>query len=154
MNTSISRRVVPAGRHLARALALLVILAVPGCAGRTPASIPAGEGDLGRIWGVEIIGIQLSAAGYMLDFRYRVLDAGKAAPLFERKTKPSLIHEKSGARMYVHNPPKIGPMRSSDPPTAGRNYFILFANPGRYIKEGERVTVVIGEFRAEGLVVR
>ena len=35
-----------------------------------------------------------------------------------------------------------------------RNYFVLFANPGQYIKAGSLVTVEIGPFKAEHLVVQ
>jgi hypothetical protein len=38
-------------------------------------------------------------------------------------------------------------------PTEGRVYFIMFGNPGGYVKSGDRVTVVIDDFRAEDLVV-
>jgi hypothetical protein len=36
----------------------------------------------------------------------------------------------------------------------GRIYGALFANPGRFVHAGDRVTVVMGEFRAEHLVVQ
>ena len=34
-----------------------------------------------RKWGVEILFLRETAAGYMLEFRYKVLDPAKAAPL-------------------------------------------------------------------------
>ena len=105
-------------------------------------------------WGVEIIWVRQTAAGYMLDFRYRVLDAEKAAPLFKRKTKPYLIHQASGAKFVVPNPPKTGPLRTSDKPKEGITYWMFFGNPGRYIKPGDQVTVVIGDFKAKNLVVQ
>ncbi len=105
-------------------------------------------------WGVKIVGIRRTAAGYMLDFRYRVTDPDKAAPLFVRKTKPYLIDQRTGARLVVPNPPKVGPLRTSDKPLKGRIYFIMFANPGKLIKPGQRVTIVIGKFRVQGLIVQ
>jgi hypothetical protein len=107
-----------------------------------------------RQWGVEVIGVKQTAAGYMLEFRYRVIDPVKAKPLFERKTKPSLLHDASGSRFVVPTPPKTGALRNSNPPLAGHTYWMFFANPGGYVKPGERVSVVIGDFRAEGLVVQ
>jgi hypothetical protein len=107
-----------------------------------------------RRWGVEVIGVRQTAAGYMLEFRYRVIDPDKAKPLFERKTKPSLIHEGTGARFVVPTPPKTGALRNSNPPLAGHTYWMFFANPGGYVKPGQRVSVAIGDFRAEGLVVQ
>lgn len=111
-----------------------------------------GEGIEER-WGIQIIGIRQTAAGYMLDFRYRVTDPEKASPLFARKNKPYLIDQASGAKFAVYNSPKTGPLRTSDAPQADRNYFIFFANPGRYVKPGNKITVVIGDFRVENLVV-
>jgi hypothetical protein len=90
----------------------------------------------------------------MLDFRYRVLDTTKAAPLFARRTKPVLLHAASGARLGVPRPPTTGPLRNSNPPIPDRTYFMFFANPGRLIKQGDTVTVVIGDFRAEDLTVQ
>ena len=44
--------------------------------------------------------VRQTAAGYMLEFRYRVLDAEKAKPLFERRTKPVLTHAETGAKLH------------------------------------------------------
>lgn len=104
-------------------------------------------------WGIKIIGLRQSANGYMLDFRYRVLDPEKAAPLFDRKTKPHLIDQATGAQFIVPEPPKVGALRNTRKPVANKNYFVMFANPGNYIKKGSKVTVVIGDFKAENLIV-
>ncbi len=104
-------------------------------------------------WGIQIQPIRMSAVGFIIDFRYRVIDSEKAAPLFNRKTKPYLIDQASGKKLAVPNPPKIGPLRTSNKPQANRVYFILFSNPGWFIKSGNKVTVVIGDFKADNLVV-
>jgi hypothetical protein len=104
-------------------------------------------------WGIEITGIRLTASGFMLDFRYRVVDVEKAAPLFERKSKPYLIHQKTKATFIVPNPPKTGPLRTSNKPKQGLSYWMFFGNPNRYVKPGDKVTVVIGEFIADNLTV-
>ena len=104
-------------------------------------------------WGVEIVGIWLSANGYMLDFRYHVADSEKASPLFTWKVKPYLVDQASGAKFLVPNPPKVGSLRSTRRPESNRNYFMLFANPGQFIKKGSKVTIVMGDFKAENLVV-
>ncbi|MEW6569797.1 MAG: hypothetical protein AB1390_01280 [Nitrospirota bacterium] len=138
-------------------LSILFISLLTGCA-NTLKNRPAepSEIDLAKIeneWGIQIDGIRLSAGGYMLDFRYRVIDPEKAQPIFDRKEKPYLIDQASGAKFMVPSPPKVGPLRTSNPPQADRTYFILFANPGKYVKQGNKVTVVIGDFRAEDLTV-
>ncbi len=113
----------------------------------------APENTMEAKWGIQIRGIRLTAAGHMLDFRFRVDDPDKAAPLFERRTKPYLISQSSGDRLEVPRPPKVGPLRSSNPPMAGRVYWMFFGNPGKRVKAGDKVTVVIGEFKAENLTV-
>jgi hypothetical protein len=110
--------------------------------------------EIEQKWGIQILGLRRSAGGYMLDFRYRVVDPEKAAGLFRRKDKPYLIDQASGRKVLVPNPPKVGPMRTSDPPKANRNYFTFFANPGGFIQPGNKVTIVIGDFRVEDMVVQ
>jgi hypothetical protein len=108
-------------------------------------------------WGVEVLGVRRSAVGYMLDFRYKVIDPDKAAPLLNRKSKTFLIDEASGSTVQVPVPAKIGPLRQTirnSKPKAGRIYMVIFANPGRFIEPGSKVTVAIGDFRAENLTVQ
>ena len=106
-------------------------------------------------WGVQTEGLRLSAAGYMLDFRFRVLDPNKAVPLLDRANKPYLLDPQSGAKLIVPAPPKVGSLRQkSRAPKRDKVYFVMFSNPGRFIKSGQKVTVVIGDFKAENLVVQ
>jgi|GEM_PF-678778 len=109
--------------------------------------------DLAEKWGIEILGVRQSAAGHMLDFRYRVVDAEKASPLFVRQTKPYLIDQASGKVLAVPNLAKVGPLRSSNQPQAGRTYWMFFGNPG-VVKAGGKVSVVIGDFKVENLTVQ
>jgi hypothetical protein len=44
-------------------------------------------------------------------------------------------------------------MRNTVDPEAGKSYWVAFSNKGRLVKRGDRVSVVIGKFRANGLVV-
>jgi hypothetical protein len=119
-----------------------------------PAHHPREKTFLKRQWGVEVMYVRQTAAGYMLEFRYRVLDAEKAKPLFERRTKPVLTDAETGAQLIVPTPAKTGALRNSNPPIAGRVYWMFFANPGKLVQPGHHVSVDIGQFRAEDLVVR
>lgn len=104
--------------------------------------------------GIELIALRLTANGQILDFRYKALHPEKTAVLFRRDIKPYLIHEESGKTFAVPAPPKVGPLRqTTNKPVAGKHYFMLFANPGKFIQHGDRVTLVHGEYRIEGLVV-
>jgi len=48
---------------------------------------------------------------------------------------------------------KIGQLRQSAPPEAGKSYWMAFSNKGLLVRRGDRVVVVVGPFRADGLVV-
>jgi hypothetical protein len=112
-----------------------------------------GAETLEKRWGVEVLAVRRAAAGHMLDFRYRVLDAGKAAPLFVRQTKPYLIHQRTGKALGVPETAKLGPLRNSNKPQEGRVYWMFFGNPGRFVQAGDKVTVAIGDFRVADLLV-
>jgi hypothetical protein len=103
---------------------------------------------------VEVVALRLSAAGYMLDLRYRVKDPDRAAAFFDKQAERYLIDEVTGARFGVPRSPKVGPLRqlphSADP---ARICFTLFANPGRRIKTGDRLTLAVGDLRIPNLVV-
>jgi hypothetical protein len=145
----------PALTRVADITLLFVVFALcTSFEGHPPRGWPAMQAKLVERWGIKVEGIRRSAASYMLDFRYQVVDAEKAKPVFDRRTKPLLIHEATGARFVVPSPAKTGPLRNSDLPRVNRGYFMFFANPGKFIKAGDRVTVEIGDFRAENLVVR
>ncbi len=104
-------------------------------------------------WGIKALTVRPTAEGFFIDFRYRIVDAEKAAPLFSPTIKPLLIDENTGAVMAVPTVPKVGSMRSTRKPIKDRGYTILFANPNKHIKPGHKVTVVIGDYRAEHLIV-
>lgn len=116
-------------------------------------SVPPPGMSMEERWGVKPLTVRITAEGFFVDFRYRIIDAEKAAPLFSPKIKPLLISENTGAVMAVPSVPKVGSMRSTRKPLQGRNYAILFANPNNHIKPGHKVTVVIGDYRAEHLIV-
>jgi hypothetical protein len=91
----------------------------------------------------------------MVDFRYRVLDPGKAAPLLDRKNVPQLIDQETGATLTVPHAPKVGSLRQNTlAPKAGRVAFALFGNPQRMVRPGSKVTVRIGDFEADNLTVQ
>jgi hypothetical protein len=104
-------------------------------------------------WGIKVEYARLSVGGYMIDFRFRVLDAAKAAQIFDRKIMPQLIDQATGARFIVPNPPKIGQLRSGGNIKEGTIYFIFFANPAKYVKSGDKITIVVGDFKVQDIVV-
>jgi hypothetical protein len=92
-------------------------------------------------------------SGELIRFSYHVLDADKAKELNDKKVEPSLISPQAGVRLVIPSLEKVGQLRQVSTPEAGRSYWMAFSNPGRTVKPGDRVNVVIGQFHAEGLVV-
>ena len=126
-----------------------LLLLLVGCA-----SAPPPKAVLADRWGIEITSLRTSAHGHMIDFRYRVLDPAKAGTLADVRYNPILIDQATGIQMKVPNTPKLGPLRQSAKRLqAGKIYFMLFANSGLLVKPGSRVTIEIGDFKAENLTV-
>jgi vacuolar-type H+-ATPase subunit F/Vma7 len=105
--------------------------------------------------GIEIIAMRQTAAGFMLDFRFRVLDPEKAMPLLREDIIPYLVDQTNGNKLAVTDSTKVGPMRpTSRNPREGIVYFMFFSNPGLSVKNGGKVTVVVGDHRLEDIVVQ
>jgi len=151
----------PARRALLAALPLaaVVALSVPLVralrpAARSPASGQAPSSpELGRRWGIDDLRVRRSAAGHLLDFRYRVTDAARAAAIQDRHARPYLVDLKSGRRLTVPTTPKAGALWNHGGVREGRTYFALFSNPGRLVRRGDHVSVVINQLEARDLVV-
>lgn len=105
------------------------------------------------LWGIDDIHLRSTASGSLIRFSYRVVDADKARILNDKKATPYLIDVKNGLALQVPVLEQVGQLRQVAPPENGREYWMTFSNKGHYVKPGSHVTVVIGRFRAEGLVV-
>ncbi len=111
------------------------------------------EAELEEKWGINVLSTRLTAAGRMIDFRYRVLDPEKAAKLSDPHVHPYIIDEATGAKFIVPAPPKVGQLRNTRKPVADKNYFMIFANPGNHIKSGGKISVVVGDLKIAHLTV-
>jgi len=140
--------------------------AVPAAKPQTPAKKPAGPskyrpdrfagraGEYYRlIWGVDSLAVKWTESGEIIRFSYRALDPDKAKALNDKKSEPSLIDPRAGVSLVVPSMEQIGQLRQSADPEEGKSYWMAFSNKGRLVKRGDRVSVVIGQFRADGLVV-
>ncbi len=149
---------VPGGRCSSGwALAAAGLLALAGCAGHRSSSAAAAEGR-GRVEeaaGIRVEALRLSAAGTMLDFRYRVIDQARAAALLDGRQRPYLLDGR-GAKLGVPETPILGSLRQTarnGKVSPQHTYFMLFANPGRYLRPGDQVTLVVGDARLTDLTV-
>ena len=122
--------------------------------GAAPArSSPHASAYYAANWGVEALSVKLAESGELIRFSWRVLDPKLAAVLSDDKVQPSLEDPQAGVSLVVPTMENIGQLRQTQRPEAGRSYWMTFSNSGRPVKSGDRVNVVIGTFRANGLIV-
>jgi hypothetical protein len=109
---------------------------------------------LDSVWGIEAPSVKAVESGVILRFSYRVLDPEKARTLTDKKYSPVLECPEKGVQLVVPSLEKVGQLRQA-PHTveAGKSYWMAFSNSGRPVRPGDRVDVMIGNFRANGLVV-
>ena len=106
-----------------------------------------------RRWGIDDVVVRETASGSLIRFSYRVVDADKAKILNDKKAIPYLIDEKDGLALQIPELEQVGQLRQVATPENGREYWMAFSNKSHQVKPGSHVTVMIGTFRAEGLVV-
>ena len=149
--------------HLSSVLFLMTLVSSTACSSTKPDIVErpgnghvAGERVVDSL-GVNIHGLVLSSAGYMIDLRYRVVDAEKAAPLMDKKIKPYLLVQATGARLDIPDTPKVGMLRQlprNDSVKQDRDYFIMFTNAGHRLSSGDKVDMVVGQTRIENLRIQ
>jgi hypothetical protein len=108
--------------------------------------------------GIEFVDLQLAADSYLIGLRYRVTDVVKSKALIARNVRPVLVNETTGDRYYVPNAPaKPGGQQRhtamNRPVSAGKIYSMMFANPDRKLRTGEKVTLYAGDSILKGLEV-
>ena len=105
------------------------------------------------VWGVDLLTVKYTESGEIIRFSYRVLQPEKAAALNDKKSEPSLIDPQAGVKLVIPEMEKVGKLRQTSTPIAGKQYWMAFSNSGRRVRPGDRVDIVIGTFHANGLVV-
>jgi hypothetical protein len=154
-------RRMPLWHALIGAALASIALQLGGCASVTaPVSasqvIQGEDAQLAATYGIRVEGLHLSAAGSMLDLRYRVLDAKKAAPILDRKQQPYLFDAARGAKLGVPDTPVLGQIRQTSRNNkilTDHTYFILFGNPGKALQRGDRVSLLLGQVKITELTV-
>ncbi len=103
------------------------------------------EIDLQEDWGIEPVLIRVTAEGYMIEFRYKILDTEKALVLSSRKVFPRLQASKSNARLGVPFGPTVGFLKSNRGfLKLGKNYITMFSNEGQHLLPGDKVRLEVG----------
>jgi hypothetical protein len=114
---------------------------------------PKARNHYQMIWGVDTFNVKSVESGEMIRFSYRVLDAEKAAQLNDKHDQPALISPRANVSLSIPTLEKVGQLRQATSPEAGKVYWMVFSNKERYVKKGDRVSVVIGKFRVDNLLV-
>jgi hypothetical protein len=133
---------------------VVVVLALTATlAPAAPAKGSAARDPTAR-WGITPVSVRPAAGGNLLYFRYRVVDAKRARPLFDKSVKPTLVDRQTGAIARMPEDTRLGALRSSPrtTPVNGKEYYVLFANRAG-VKAGGRVDVSLGDCTLRDLVV-
>jgi hypothetical protein len=105
-------------------------------------------------YGISILGVRMTAAGHMLDFRYRVLDTTKAGRLIRPKMGLALIDQASKTEMPVPVMDKVGALKQTRSHLfPDRTYSVIFANRGGILKAGSKVSIQFGDLTLDNLIV-
>jgi hypothetical protein len=100
--------------------------------------------EMEKEWGIEPVHARVTANGYMIEFRYKVVDPEKALILSDRKDFPYMISLKSRAKLSVPYFPTVGYVKSNRSFLhEGRNYSALFSNENRHMLRGDQVKIQV-----------
>jgi hypothetical protein len=105
------------------------------------------------VWGINMLKVKSVESGQMIRFSYQVMNGTKATVLNDKKATPYLFDDRARVRLVVPQMEKVGQLRQSSTPEAGRSYWMVFSNKGKVVKPGDSVSIVIGTFHANGLFV-
>ena len=83
------------------------------------------------VWGVDSFNVKAAESGELIRFSWRVVDAARAKPLNDKRVEPILIDPQAGVKLVVPTMEKVGQLRQSSTPEAGKSYWMAFSNPGR-----------------------
>jgi hypothetical protein len=106
-----------------------------------------------EVWGVDKLRASYTSSGNLIKFSYRVLQPKLAKTLGDHENAPELIGIRSNAVLHIPTMEKIGQLRQMSAAEANKDYWMVFSNKGNLVKPGDEVSVIIGRFRADGLVV-
>jgi len=107
-----------------------------------------------EVWGVDSLQVRYTESGEIVRFSYRVVDGEKARALNDKQNVPFLNAPDVHVQLVVPALENVGQLRQTGTPIPGKLYWMAFSNPGRSVKPGELVNVVIGPFHADGLIVQ
>jgi hypothetical protein len=105
------------------------------------------------VWGVDKLKASSTNSGNLIKFSYRVLQPKRAAALGNHENTPEMIGIRSNAVLHIPTMEQIGQLRQMSAAEANKEYWMVFSNKGNLVKPGDEVSVVIGKFHADGVIV-
>ena len=106
-----------------------------------------------EVWGVDKLRANYTSSGNLIKFSYRVIQPKLAKTLGDHENAPELIGIRSNAVLHIPTMEKIGQLRQMSAAEADKDYWMVFSNKGNLVRPGDEVSVIIGRFRADGLIV-
>ena len=104
-------------------------------------------------WGVTDLRVRLTSSDNLVKFTYRVVNPKLAQQVGDHAATPEMVALRTNAVLQVPTVEKIGTLRQATAKEAGREYWMVFSNKGHVVQSGDRVNVIIGNFRALDLVI-
>jgi hypothetical protein len=104
-------------------------------------------------WGVTDLRVRLTSSDNLVKFTWRVVNPKLAQAVGDHTATPEMVALRSNVVLQVPTVEKIGTLRQATAKEAGREYWMVFSNKGHPVRSGDRVNVIIGNFRALDLVV-
>jgi hypothetical protein len=113
---------------------------------RRPAVSAAGLADRS---GVRITRVAVSGDGGLVDVRYQVVDPARAHAVHAGRTPPAVVDQATG---LVLNKLLMGHSHTGELKPAV-TYYLVFENPGGWVRRGGTVTVLLGDAQVEDVPV-
>lgn len=104
-------------------------------------------------WGVDNFLVRRTASGHLIRFSYQVVNPARAEELNDDRVTPHLVDPQRHLVLEIPSLEQVGLLRQKGKPVVGKEYWMVFSNKGEPVKVGDRVSVIIGSFRADGLLV-
>jgi hypothetical protein len=100
--------------------------------------------------GVKITQVAVTGDGGLVDLRFTVVDANKAATLHDPAHPPAVVDQRTG--LVVKD--LLMSHAHTSPFKAGVTYYLVFNNPGNWVHSGDKVAVLLGNARVEDVTVK
>jgi hypothetical protein len=122
----------------------------PETAALLPGKVLISQSELEAQSGIRVTLLAVTAAGGMVDFRFKVTDVEKAKKILQDdKLLPSLTVAGSNASLKP-TPETLQDVKLEN----GLVYYILYSNDGNLVKPGTPVSVVIGDWQLEPIIAK